>query len=709
MEATPPEEGVTADLSWAAALDEAYDLCQRYQMPPPDDPAAASSLILWRQAVTQKFAALLAECGLMPPAAMPHFLLEALRHGKLRLPAQLVLVGLETPAAVEEQWLSAVARHLPVQQVHLAGRQESEITLKAVALPDRRQEMEWVAAQVLDLAHEKNIPLHRLAITAPNLETYLSDLHRIWQELLGPAATEAGGLYNFSLGPTLAETPLFQAALLPLNFTLQGEQRQDLISWLLSPYYGVFQRHQKTFLHWDLAWRQAGVAYGWQALKKALPKVGPPETGEAGVALIDQARALLPGDAAPASLWQSRLLELWNLSGFPRGLAPEEAGAWQALLDLLAELAAAGGERLWSAATLVEWLNWGAGRLDLAGEGSSEAGIQVLGLLEMRGLDFEAVFCLGMNMGVFPPPPRNLPLLTSKEKALVLGGDYQTQQEFAKTSYTYLLASAPQLILTRPLVYEEEDRLASPIIPPDIWEPDPVKFAALSQFHPAWWRSPAVRAAFLPTGPKPNDQTEFITIPLPEVISLSALETALACPCRFYLNVLLGLEELPDIAPGLSPLERGSVMHSVLQTFTGRFLEVLEDTGVWDDGTGPATTSGGGGGVPCPGARRTPTGRLKWPGGWKGRRHCSGNGSDWRNNASWRAGAGWPWKTPLPGCSFPAGPPESRAVWTGSILIKPRVSCSGIIKPVRCPDKRRLEKIGASFNCPGISWLCSRV
>ena len=26
-------------------------------------------------------------------------------------------------------------------------------------------------------------------------------------------------------------------------------------------------------------------------------------------------------------------------------------------------------------------------------------------------------------------------------------------------------------------------------------------------------------------------------------------------------------------------------MHSVLQTFTSRFLEVLEDTGVWDDAT----------------------------------------------------------------------------------------------------------------------------
>ncbi len=195
----------------------------------------------------------------------------------------------------------------------------------------------------------------------------MPDLSRIWQELLGPAATEAGGLYNFSLGPTLAETSLFQAALLPLKFILAGEQRQDLISWLLSPYYGVFQRHQQTFLHWDLAWRQAGVAYGWQALKKAGAKAGTPETGATVWSVIDQARSLLPAGPAPASLWQSRLLELWKLLGFPGGLEPGRSRAWQALLDLLAELAGAGGERLWSAATLVEWLNWGAGRLDLPG------------------------------------------------------------------------------------------------------------------------------------------------------------------------------------------------------------------------------------------------------------------------------------------------------------------------------------------------------
>jgi RecB family exonuclease len=72
-------------------------------------------------------------------------------------------------------------------------------------------------------------------------------------------------------------------------------------------------------------------------------------------------------------------------------------------------------------------------------------------------------------------------------------------------------------------------------------------------------------------------------MPLPAEISLSALETALACPCKFYLSVLLGLEELPEVEPGLPALERGSAIHEVLQLFTERFLKFLLDTGVWDD------------------------------------------------------------------------------------------------------------------------------
>jgi RecB family exonuclease len=72
-------------------------------------------------------------------------------------------------------------------------------------------------------------------------------------------------------------------------------------------------------------------------------------------------------------------------------------------------------------------------------------------------------------------------------------------------------------------------------------------------------------------------------MPLPNQLSISALETALTCTCRFYLQVLLHLEELPDPEPGLTPPTRGSLIHKVLATFTQSFQSRLQLDGFWDD------------------------------------------------------------------------------------------------------------------------------
>lgn len=582
MAATPSPPKVTPDLAWAAALDEALELSQRYQIPPPQDLAAESPLIIWRQEVGRTFIDLLTQQGLVIPARIPSLLLQALAEEKLGLPDRIVVVGLETPAPMEDQWLRAVGRRRPIVQVRLLGRGATTGDIRAVSLPDMHQEMEWVAAQVFELAAEKGIPLHRLAITAPNLEAYLPGLRRIFKELLGQAADSRGGSYNFSLGPTLAETPLWQAALLPVRFILGGEQRQDLISWLLSPYYGALKREEKTSLRWDMAWRQAGAAYGWQSLRSVLATGDMPERDGVVVTLLQQALSLLPAKPLPAALWQDRLQEIWRFLEFPHHLGPPEARQWRQLLDLLQEVAAVGGQNPWTMGDLVEWLTWTANRLDLPGDGSFEAGIQIQGLLELRGLDFDAVFCMGLNMGVFPPPPRSLPLLTPQERKFVLGGDYESQREFAHIAYASLTAAAPRLILTRPQVWQEEDQMASSIIPP-CWEEEPVKFAPLSHPHPAWLRSPAIRAALHPF---PSDWEQaaeaLIPLPLPLHLPLAALSVALSCPCRFYLEVLLGLQPLPEIVAGLPPLARGNALHQVLADFTSRFGDFLEHQS-WDD------------------------------------------------------------------------------------------------------------------------------
>ncbi len=581
LEATPFQGQVLADLTWAALLDEAYDLLQRYQLPAPDPASLASPLLAWRQTVFQNFAALAAQEGLRTGAQIPQTLLQALTAEKIALPDYLVVVGLETPAPGEEQWLQAVAQRRPVLRLHVWGRQDQESQRLALALPDQRQEVAWVTAQVMELAQKH--PLHRLAITAANLEDYLPLLRRLLQELLGPATTASGSLYNFSLGPTLADASLFQAALLPLTFLLGGERRQDLLAWLQSPYYGVWRDWQKTFLTWDLTWRENNIAYGWSALKKAGQGVTPVENGEHPATLIDQALALLTAGPAAFSTWHERLMQVWRFLAFPVLAEGADVEPWRRLQGLLADLAQAGGNRPWNAADFLEWLAWGAARQDLPGPGTSEAGIQIQGLLELRGLDYDVVFCLGLNMGFFPPPPRTLPLLTFQERAAVLGGTFSSQHQFAEISYRYLQAAAPQLILTRPLVCQDEEQLASQLIAATVAEKG-ITFAPLSHLHAGWLRSPAVRAAFChPEAQPPAIGEECLALPLPEHISLTALERALACPCQFFFADLLGLAPLPEEEAGLTPLVRGQMLHQVVYRFTKRYSGLLAKTGTWQD------------------------------------------------------------------------------------------------------------------------------
>ncbi|MGQ9920966.1 MAG: PD-(D/E)XK nuclease family protein [Desulfobacca sp.] len=581
LEATPFQGQVLADLAWAALLDETYDLIQRYQLPAPDAKTLQSPFIAWRQTVFQKFATLAAQEGMSIGAHVPQMLLQALAAGQLHLPDYLVVVGLETLAPWEEHWLRAVAKYRPVLRLQLWGRRDGESQLLAAALPDQRQELEWVVTQLLELAQKH--PPHRVALTAPNLEDYLPALRRLLPEVLGPAATAAGGLYNFSLGPTLADTCLFQAAFLPLRFILGGEQRQDLLAWLQSPYYGAWRDWQKTFLNWDLTWRENNLGYGWASLKRAGQGLMLLDAGEAPIDLIDQALGLLTAGPAPLATWQERLLQLWRLLAFPLLTNNAEGEAWHRLQGLLADLAQVSSNRLWSAAEVLEWLRWGAARQDLPGPGTSEAGVQIQGLLELQGLDYDVIFCLGLNMGIFPPPPRTLPLLTYAERAAVWGGTFGSQYQFAEISYRYLQAAAPHLILTRPLIWQEEERLASQLVAAATAEQQKT-FTALGQLHVGWLRSPAVRAALRHPEAEPlESEEECLTLTLPDHLPLSALERALACPCQFFLADLLGLTPLPEEEAGLPAIVRGQTLHQVVYRFTKRYGGLLKQTGSWQD------------------------------------------------------------------------------------------------------------------------------
>jgi ATP-dependent helicase/nuclease subunit B len=582
LTAAPPPPGPTPALAWAEALDEAHTILCRHALAGGAALLAAgeddSPLITWRRRVTRIFTGLLRQGGWLSPGELPAYLTAALEQDRIKLPPRLLVAGLETPAPTEALWLQAVSRRTRV--VHLQVRGDLANVDQAAAFPDPAQELHWVAARLVELA-ESGQPLHRLAVTAPDIDAYTPHLRRVLAELLGPPNSPAGWAYNFSRGPDLSTTPLFQAARLPLAFAAARERREDLVSLLLSPYYGAVQVQGGPPARWDLIFRERRLDRGWEQLRQAVLRSRPSEAEAALLARLDRVWNSFSGPPVPAGEWRRRLEAAWRELGFPRGLSEAEWEPWQRLSDLLPDLETALGDAKLTAGEFLEWLTLGAQRLILPGPGIQAAGIQVLGLLEMRGLDFAQVFCLGMNSGTLPAPPRPLPLLAAAEKRLVLGGTYQSQHLFAAELFHNLLGAAPRLTLTRPRVVNEEERVSTPLYPGEWRQAD---LAVLSLPNPAWLRSPAIQAVFhAPAAPAfPGYSDPALDVPLPGEISLSQVSAALSCPCRFLLETLLKIRELPEIEAGLDPRERGQMLHDVLARFTTTFQEVLEADQAWD-------------------------------------------------------------------------------------------------------------------------------
>ena len=565
IEAGPPLEGISPDLEWAQALDEAHELLLRHALPLDTPTPAEPPLVGWRRGVTRIYCALLREQGWLAPGEAPDYLLANLKKIRHLLPARLVVAGLETASPIEERWLEAVAQHVSVTRLLIRGNQDH--LQEGLELPDREEEMAWVAARLLECHHQEHLPLHRLAVTSPVLDCYAARFESILRELLGPALAEAGCAYNFSQGPSLADTPLWKAALLPLAFLAQGERREDLVALLLSPYYLAWRAHQGSLAVWDRRFREKGAAQGWASLRAAVAQERGEDPVLAGfLTALDQIWSQPGRSRHTGSDWVAWLRGAWKRLDFPGSLEGTEKLQFDRADAVLRDFTVAFGDEELPPAAALSWLNHGAGEIILPGPGVQEAGIQVLGWLEIRGLEFDRVFCLGMNSGAFPGSARPLPLLSRVEREGVLGGTQESQDRFARDLFEALLGTAPYLTLTRPMMENQEPQVGTPFF---LGEWQPRRMPLPSQSHPAWARVSPVRAALTQPegGEGPRGLQGTLVLNLPEELHVTQVGKALGCPLRFVLEDLLGIKELPEIEAGLNPRERGDKLHKVLAKF----------------------------------------------------------------------------------------------------------------------------------------------
>jgi RecB family exonuclease len=607
LDETQPPEPVSAGLELVQLLDESFEQCLRYGI----DPAGSrevSRMFEWRAEVWRSFEQKLAATGLFHPAKLPAGIIGQL--ASLERPAdsaKMAFVGFEFAGDWEKRLLYDLQKKFGAVFFALPAGD---------ALPERLvysdPEQEIIGLMENLLASLREHAPHEIAVVLGDSEFYGPAVSNQLLEILGEPVRGEWAAYNLCPDPTMSGHSLYSAAVMPMRFALSGEKRGDLFSFLCSPYYGFFSRWNRRLSLWDKNWRQRGAERGLDLLLSEVSDndyyvaenasdirystTDAPHPAPDVQHLTSEIRkAIAPFLAIgmqAVSKWTEALRHAWKSLEFPVLANELDQITWENLVQIISELETVIGDSRLDAREFLEILGAAAGRTRIQKSGFEDAGIQVISRLDARGLFFRKIFIPGMVSGSFPQPARSLPLLSSSERLKVLGGAIESQFAFAGSLYSNLLAAAPQIVLSRPLIAQDgEIRIPSPFwIKEGEREIEPVipwrhELPAMQRarwvqqsFSEASVQSPveSVKSSCEP------DASEF-QIQLPpgfDSISVSQLQSALLCPARFFFQHFLGLETLAEFEPGITPLERGRCIHAILALFVSRAMQRLKESRV---------------------------------------------------------------------------------------------------------------------------------
>ncbi len=197
--------------------------------------------------------------------------------------------------------------------------------------------------------------------------------------------------------------------------------------------------------------------------------------------------------------------------------------------------------------------------------GSPLKGVQILGLLETRSLQFENVLVLDANEGVLPKLKVAEPLIPS-EVMLSLGlGRLKKTEEVQRYHFMRLVESAARV----DLIWAKNQTLEkSRFVESIIWNKQKKGIKIDSSLIP--------KTSFSLSFPQPQagvkKTKEVIEYLRNCVYSVSRINTYLECPLQFYYRYVLGLGKKEDLLEGVKDFQIGNFIHQLLFELYSKFL-----------------------------------------------------------------------------------------------------------------------------------------
>lgn len=479
-----------------------------------------------------------------------------------------------------EQQLQAKLAELGIEVIEVdVGQDHDDVTLLSVSYPDSQAEVLaaalWAQQRLTSQADAK------LAIVVPDLagsrhllQDTLEDV--LCPELISPAQAETQRPFNISLGEALIKFPIVTTALSVLDL-LANPQRVTQSAFgqmLLSPYWSAAETEgqDRSFIEAQMRKRVAPVAplksFHNDIKRQVTAKPSHVKTPQ----LLHHLACLLGSPSTLSSpllpsAWAKQMPGLLRHCGwlFERKLSSHEYQAKEALMDVIHQMG-----RLDDFVSTIAFPEAVALLRRLCQDRTfqpqteGQPRLQVLGLLETSGIQFDGIWVMGMVDTAWPPQARPNALLPSElqRQAQSPNASANVQLEFARKFREMLLRASPEITFSWPRTSGASELNPSPLIPAtekDKHLPCPAS---------GHWTVEAVKHSSTHLAAPVEDHMA------PEVETGQRvrggtwlLKAQAICPAWAYFQYRLGASKLEEPVEGLDARKRGTLLHDALEYF----------------------------------------------------------------------------------------------------------------------------------------------
>ena len=523
-------------------------------------------------------------------ASLEGYLLKDVSQWATQSATKLCLVGFDELTPIQQSLLQALEqagceiKHCQGIN-HQQAVSDQNIDVSCTTVADTRHEIKAIAHWARDLlTADANTSI---GIVIPELDTLHSDIENIFDDVLTPSNlfTNDGQAhnnrpYNLSLGQPLADYPVIDAAFAILGLESKTIPLEDLGALLRSPFLGGAETEMIARAKLDAELREQGepeifLTILQQRLEK--DKFWSEHCAQFIESLIKW-REIFQSlhHQQSCTEWIESFIALLNAFGWPgerqcQGDEFQTIDAWRELLDQFASLdLVAGNINYRSALSQLQRL----AREHTYQVETGEVPVQVMGLLEAAGMQFDQLWVMGLHEEIWPLPARANPFLPIKlqRQEKLPHASAERELEYARRITDRLAASAKTVIFSTPLSEAGRELRPSPLLKQyarkKIENHSEINYAA------SIFASSNIEELNDEQAPTVEDAETQTQTPKAEDAHVSGgtslFKDQAACPFRAFAKHRLGAKSLAEPDIGLSPMDRGQLVHECLQCFWGK-------------------------------------------------------------------------------------------------------------------------------------------